>query len=213
MRRYERGIVLLFLAQVLLFWILYRVQAHRRADLQQSMPTLVQIPASLLVQNKSERLGWRDAPYTLVEFGDYQCPACVGQQSVVQQLLEEYPDKLALTFYHFPLTRIHPYAMSCAVISELARAQGLFWQVHEGLYALHGHVAPKQVELFLKRSHLSIRDTPTQLAAARQRVYADIKLAERCHVDSTPTFFLCGPDGRVYRLGYRPTLVTSLMSR
>ncbi|HLI49695.1 MAG TPA: DsbA family protein [Chthonomonas sp.] len=203
MRRHERWIAVLFVLQTLMFFVLYRVQASRQTVVSSAQPHRVSIAAGLLIGDKKQRFGNPSAPYTLVEFGDYQCPACAYRAADVEKLLAMYPDRLSFCFHHFPL-KFHPYAMQCAMVSEMARELGQFWRVYEGLYALKTKVSPQQVRHMLDQLHINISHlSQAQVEAAKQRVRADMKLGQQCGVNATPTFFLCCPDGRVYQL-YEP---------
>jgi len=70
----------------------------------------------------------------MVEFGDYQCPACGAAYPNVQQLLKDYGSHITFYFRNFPLTQLHPNAMASAQAAEAAGAQGKFWQMHDLLY-------------------------------------------------------------------------------
>lgn len=119
----------------------------------------------------------------------------------VNSLLSEYPDKLRFRFRHFPL-EMHQYAMNGALMAEKARASGHFWEAHERLYGLKTKIAPEQVTKALDQLHLDTAHlSEQQNRDAEKRVQADMKLAETVGLDSTPTFLLCGPDGRVLKLG------------
>jgi hypothetical protein len=72
-----------------------------------------------------------DAPITLVEYGDYECPPCASSQVVVQQLLAKYPQDLKYEFRHLPLTGIHPNALQAALAAEAAGEEGKFWVMHD----------------------------------------------------------------------------------
>ena len=68
----------------------------------------------------------------ITKFSDFQCPACLAQAQVLEQIKDEYP--VNVEYKHFPLTQIHPYAQSAAEASECARDQGRFWAYHDVLF-------------------------------------------------------------------------------
>lgn len=70
------------------------------------------------------------APVTLVEYGDFQCPHCGAAYPIVKQIVKDYKDKMAFVFRHFPLAEAHPYAQAAAIASEAAANQGKFWQMY-----------------------------------------------------------------------------------
>jgi len=83
-------------------------------------------------------LGRADAPVTLVEYGDYECPPCASVAPIVGKLLEKYPETLKYEYRHFPLTGLHPGAMRAAMTAEAAGEQGKFWEMHHLLLANQG---------------------------------------------------------------------------
>jgi len=78
-------------------------------------------------------LGNPDAPVTLEEFGDFQCPPCGTLSGPINQLEQDYRPRLRIIFRHFPLT-MHRHAREAALASEAAGRQGRFWQMHDVLY-------------------------------------------------------------------------------
>ena len=82
--------------------------------------------------------GDADAPVTLVEYGDFQCPYCGEAYPVVNDLLERFGDRLAFVFRHMPLPDLHPRAPFAAEAAEAAAAQGRFWEMHDRLFE-HQH--------------------------------------------------------------------------
>ena len=95
--------------------------------------------ATLLAITQQDRvLGKADAPITLVEYGDYECPPCASFAPMVTRLLEKYPDSLKYEYRHFPLTGLHPGAMRAAMAAEAAGQQGRFWEMHKLLLANQG---------------------------------------------------------------------------
>src|SRR5581483_12044645 len=75
-----------------------------------------------------------DAPTTLLEFGDYECPHCAAVNPVIQRLLAEVGDQLCFVYRHFPLTDIHRNAQIAAEAADAADTQGRFWDMHDLLY-------------------------------------------------------------------------------
>lgn len=80
--------------------------------------------------------GPADAKVTLVEFSDFQCPACISAYPAVKQVLQAYPNQIRFVFKQFPLTNIHPYAQKAAEASLCANAQGKFWEWHDKVFTL-----------------------------------------------------------------------------
>lgn len=91
--------------------------------------------AARIPDEQGHILGPQNAPVTVVEFADFQCPYCAGAELIVKQILSQYPDKVKFVYRHFPLTTIHPYAMEAAIASECANDQGRFWDIHDLLYS------------------------------------------------------------------------------
>jgi protein-disulfide isomerase len=79
---------------------------------------------------------------TLVEYGDFQCPACGMAYPLVKQLQHRYAGNLRFVFRHFPLTQAHPYAQLAAELAEAAAVEGRFWAMHDWLYANQSDWAP-----------------------------------------------------------------------
>jgi protein-disulfide isomerase len=87
---------------------------------------------------RGQVLGNPNAPVTLVEYGDYECPPCASFAPIVANLLEKYPESLRYEYRHFPLTGIHPHAMRAAMAAEAAGEQGKFWEMHKLLLSTQG---------------------------------------------------------------------------
>lgn len=175
-----------------------------RNDAQQNPPAqrLRGVPVSLVIGTKGglRSAGPRNAAasaaaFTLVEFGDYQCPPCAASAPDVLRLLRNHPGKLAFQFRHYPLKKIHPLAERAALLAEAARPRGTFWRIHDALY--------RKGAAGLSVQALAGLETPGEAAktAARETVGKDVADARRIGVDRTPTFLLCGPGDQVVRLG------------
>lgn len=88
-----------------------------------------------VVVNEGDHIrGNVDAPVTIVEYSDFQCPFCARFHPTVKQILENYPDKVRWVYKHFPLASIHPEATPAAEASECAAEQGKFWEFADGLF-------------------------------------------------------------------------------
>jgi len=80
--------------------------------------------------------GPTNAKVTIVEFSDFQCPACISAFPVVNQVLQAYPNQIRFVYKEFPLTSIHPYAQKAAEAALCANAQGKFWEFHDKLFSI-----------------------------------------------------------------------------
>src|SRR5580658_1707895 len=86
--------------------------------------------------------GPADAPLTLVEYGDYQCPYCGVAYPVVKRVQKTLGKKLRFVFRNFPLTQAHPYALIAAEAAEASALQGKFWEMHDLLFEKQDFLEP-----------------------------------------------------------------------
>src|SRR5438552_3146929 len=86
------------------------------------------------VTEADHRSGPEDAPVTLVEYGDYECPHCGRAHPILRELQRRMGRKLRLVFRNFPLAELHPHARHAAEAAEAAAAQGKFWEMHDALF-------------------------------------------------------------------------------
>ncbi len=141
-----------------------------------------------------------DAPVTLEEFGDLQCPACAETAVAVRQLEQEQHDRLRSVFYQFPLA-MHPHAREAAAAAEAASTQGHFWEMHDLLYEHQKTWAdsPKvqtefeelalQLQLNMSKFRRDLLDPATAAAIEQQRTYGVSR-----GVKNTPTLFFNGQE-------------------
>lgn len=143
--------------------------------------------------------GNENASVELVEYSDFQCPACGQFYPLVKEVVEEYGDDLRFEYRHFPLTAIHPYAAPAARASEAAGQQGKFWEMHDLLFENQSvWTRGTQVDAyFIQLAEQLELDIPTfrrQLGSSviNQAVVDDVRDAQDRGFTGTPTFLLNG---------------------
>jgi Na+/H+ antiporter NhaA len=137
--------------------------------------------------------GSADAPVTLVEYGDFQCPFCGQAEPVIRELLADFGD-LRYVWRHLPLSDVHPRAELAAEASEAAAAQGAFWPMHDLLLEHQDALAPKDLARYAEELGLDARRFAQDLQDHQwsHRVAADVESADVSGVAGTPSFFVNG---------------------
>ena len=138
--------------------------------------------------------GARDAPLTLVEFGDYDCPYTVRAHAVVRGLRRRLGDRLRFVFRAFPLTRIHAHAQAAAEAAEAAAAQGRFWEMHDRLFEARRRLGEADLRGYAEEIGLDVGRFESEMEehAHASRVREDLRSGLRSGVRRTPTFFIDG---------------------
>lgn len=154
----------------------------------------------------TEQVGARDhilgdqttAKVALVEYGDFQCPACGYWYPIVKQLEQDYRGKIIFVFRHFPLPQ-HANAIPAADAAEAASAQGKFWEMYDLIYSHQADwenstSAIKIFEGYAQQLGLNLdqfrKDVSSNISSAR--VQYDMQTGQASYVNSTPSFFLDG---------------------
>ncbi len=150
-------------------------------------------------QPTSHKAGKADSKVVLQEFGDFQCPACKAYSTIIQQLKNEYGDRVAFQFSHFPLTQIHTNAFISSRAAEAAGKQGKFFEMHDLLYEQQdswSQVAdPTSIFVsFATQLGLNAEQFKTDMVASAttEAINADRKVAQDLGSSGTPTFVLNG---------------------
>ncbi len=140
----------------------------------------------------SPRRGPDDAPVTIVEFSDYQCPYCKRVQPTLRELLSRYGDQVSLVFKDLPLN-IHPQAEPAAQAARCAGEQGKFWEYHDGLFNA-AKLEPAAYPKIAQSLGLNVAEFQQCLDSGRHKaaVQADLQLAIASGAGSTPSFFING---------------------
>jgi len=143
--------------------------------------------------------GRADAPLTLVEYGDYQCPHCATADLVVRAVQSALGAELRFVFRNFPLTEVHPAAEPAAEFAESAALRGKFWEAHDALFAWSRENGPESLGLEAFDSiALSLGLDPQRIEEDvgghrhLERIKNDFSSGVRSGVNGTPTFFING---------------------
>ena len=146
------------------------------------------------VSERDHVAGSADAPVTLVEYGDFECPHCGHAFPIVEALREHFKDRLRFVFRNFPLNEMHPHAELAAEAAEAAGAQGRFWEMHSTLFTHQSRLEPENVLHYAKQIGLNVDKFTEALKtrAFQARVREDFLSGARSGVNGTPTFFING---------------------
>lgn len=134
---------------------------------------------------------------TIVEYGDFQCPACKAYFPILKQIKEDYGDQIKFQFRHNPLTSIHPNAFIASRAAEAASKQGKFWEMHDILYQQQDSwvqsTDPTAIFVtYATQLNLNVDQFKSDLtsAAVSDAINADLKAGQGIGVNSTPTFII-----------------------
>ena len=135
-----------------------------------------------------------DAPVTLVEYGDYQCPFCGAAYPILKDVQARMGDRLRFVFRNFPISTSHPNAELAAEAAEAAAVQGRFWEMHDLLYENQDRLGGEDLHVYAERLGLDLETFDSELAghAYTARVREDFMSGVRSGVNGTPTFYLNG---------------------
>lgn len=145
------------------------------------------------VTERDHTLGPANAPVTLVEYGDFECPHCGAAFPVIEHLRKELGDRLRFVYRHFPL-EMHEYAQIAAEAAEAADSQDAFWKMHDTLLRHQSELDVPHLLHYAGRLGLNEAQVQRELSAHlhRDRVQADMLSGSRSGVHGTPTFFING---------------------
>ncbi|MBS0613430.1 MAG: DsbA family protein, partial [Proteobacteria bacterium] len=162
-----------------------RSKFHARIELE---------PMRETVPLDGPRRGPANAPVTLEEFSDFQCPYCGRYAPVVRQVMEQYPDRIQLIFHHLPLVNIHPNAQKAAEAAVCAQEQGRFWEMHDLLFAEQSSLEVNALKDKARRIGLDAGafDRCLDGGKAAEAVAKDVREAEQLGIAGTPASFING---------------------
>ena len=138
--------------------------------------------------------GPADAPVTLVEYGDYECPYCGAAYPIVKEAQARMGERLRFVFRNFPITTSHPHAEQAAEAAEGATAQDRFWEMHDVLYENQRQLEDENLRAYADQLGLDVERFGNELAehVHAARVREDFMSGVRSGVNGTPTFFING---------------------
>ena len=139
-------------------------------------------------------LGSANAPVTVVEFSDFQCPFCQRVSPTLKQLRSTYGDKIRIVWKDFPLTAIHPEAFKAAEAGNCAREQGKFWEYHDRLFANQQALQPEALKTHAVAAGLDATKFNACLDSGRygSRVQEHVTAGTQLGINSTPAVFING---------------------
>jgi Na+/H+ antiporter NhaA len=185
------GVFLAAVIAVLLGWLIFRATAVWRGQTDADLPRVLDREVELGVDHLA---GPADAPLTLVEYGDFECPFCARATGVTHELCERFGPRLRYVFRHLPLPDVHPHAELAARAAVAAGLQGRFWEMHDLLFAHQDELDVEDLVGYAAELDLDVEtflhDLDDEATAARVR--ADVASAEASGARGTPTFFVNG---------------------
>jgi Na+/H+ antiporter NhaA len=169
--------------------VIFRLAAVVFGETTATLPLVLDRP----VDPKRDHIrGRADAPLTLLEYGDFECPFCGEATGVVRELEDRFGDDLRYVFRHLPLTAVHPHGELAALASEAAAAQGRFWEMHDIMFRNQDQLELEDLLGYADDIGLDVEKFARALADDRllRRVQADVASADASGARGTPTFFI-----------------------
>ena len=144
--------------------------------------------------DKAPSLGKPNAPVTLVEFSDFQCPFCQASVPTLKQVAQKYGDKVHIVYKQFPIPSLHPYAPKAAEASLCAAEQSKFWELHDAMFADQKKLSVSDLKQTARKLGLDGKKFDSCLDSGRyvEQVQNDQKEGKRAGVNGTPAIFVNG---------------------
>ena len=164
----------------------------RHGELPPFQPPTPQVLAAHLVHPDSHMTGNLQSPVTVVQFGDFQCPACAAAEETARQIRMKYGNQVRFVFRQFPLAHIHPQAEKAAEASECAAEQGKFWEAVEKIYQGDRDLSESGLTRDAGELHLDAAQFKQCLSrgAMAAHVRRDVEDGRALGIRATPTFFV-----------------------
>ncbi len=149
---------------------------------------------TISVTDKDHMQGDKDAPIELVEYGDYQCPYCGKAYQIVKEVQQVLGDNLKFVFRNFPLSQMHEHALNAAIASEVAGAQGYFWEMHDLLYENQNALDDQSLIKYAGQAGCDISKFEQHFSDPEftEKVQTDFQSGAESGVNGTPSFFING---------------------
>jgi Na+/H+ antiporter NhaA len=192
------GVFAAAVVSALVAWAIFRLTARlpapvRARQLARTAEELVDLSDDV-DPGRDHIRGAEDAPVTLVEYGDYECPYCGQAEVVIRELLDSFGDELRYVWRSLPLNDVHPHAQMAAEAAEAAAAQNSFWEMHDKLLDHQDELTALDLGRYAEKLGLDVErfwDDVRDRVHAR-RVAEDVASADASGVAGTPTFFING---------------------
>ncbi len=165
------------------------------APANQAAPAPLALPEQPLTIAGAASLGRADAPITLIEFSDFQCPFCSRHvRETFEKVKQAYVDtgKVRYVFRHFPIESLHPQAWAGARAAECAGQQGKFWALHTSLFANQKQLGDADLQKYARAAGVEMGAFQKCVAdpAVTAKITADLDEGARAGVSGTPMFFI-----------------------
>ena len=146
----------------------------------------------IIIGPKEIFVGKKDAPVTLVEFGEYENEDCAKANEVVKQLLEEYEGKIRFQFRHFPLTLIHQRSLKASESAVAAAQEGKFWEMHNVLFSNRRSLGTTSLKLHSKEAGVKNKKFLDDLVNGvfGWQVQDDLKEGHNRGIKEIPAFYI-----------------------
>lgn len=149
------------------------------------------------IRDQDQVKGNPNAQVVIVEYSDFQCPACKTYYPILKQLANAYSNDVAVVYRHFPLEEIHPAAMDAAIAAEAAGLQGRFWDMHDILFNTQEiwstDADPKEkIAQYAESLRLDMERFRSDMESSelKKKVQDDMLSGEKSGVNSTPSFYI-----------------------
>src|SRR3954454_8655021 len=210
------GVLAAAILSTVVSWIVFRVISRlpprvRARQLLNTAGALVDLSDDVDPERDHVR-GSEDAPVTLLEYGDYECPYCGQAEKVIRELLESHGGDVRYVWRHLPLNDVHGHAQTAAEAAEAAGAQGSFWGMHDLLLDHQGALELSDILRYGDELGLDVERLDDDLRRREHagRVAEDVASADSSNVSGTPTFFI---NGRRHQGAYDRDTLTQAVNR
>ncbi|MGB0119923.1 MAG: Na+/H+ antiporter NhaA [Solirubrobacterales bacterium] len=185
------GVLIAAVLAVIVSWVIFKFAALVWGQTSASLPTRLSLPVD---PERDHVRGRKDAPMTLVEYGDFECEFCGRATGMINELREDLGDDFNYVFRHLTLIDVHPHAELAAEAAEAAGNQDKFWEMHDLLFSHQGDLDLEDLIGYAGNLDLDVDRYVEEVEQSlnAKRIQQDVASADASGAHGTPTFFIGG---------------------